>query len=171
MFMHIGGMGEEARLAAAVGRVFATIRSTSGASAKPAALDIDPAKTTLAPAAIEGILGEKGELKDGVYKVTVGRTAKMGGHEIGKTMGVNTWAAFAGSDDRAVVDGDFAMREAELQPVLKALRAAQIQVVAIHQHMVSEEPRILFLHYWGIGRTTDLAKGLRTALDQTQRPR
>jgi hypothetical protein len=82
-------------------------------------------------------------------------------------MGVNTWAAFAGSDERAVVDGDVAMVEPELQGVLRALRAAGIQVVAIHHHMAGEEPRILFLHYWGVGPTVELAKGLRAALDVT----
>ncbi len=168
MFMHIGGMGDEAKLAAAVGKVFATIRATSGGKGELPRADIDPSRTTLNPAAIESVLGEKGELKDGVYKVTIGRNARMGGHEVGKTMGVNTWAAFAGSDERAVVDGDFAMKESELQPVLKALRGANIDVVAIHQHMVGEEPRILFLHYWGIGRAADLAKGLKAALAETQ---
>jgi hypothetical protein len=78
---------------------------------------------------------------------------------------VNTWAAFAGSDDLAVVDGDFAMLESELQGVLKTLRKAGIDIVAIHQHMTGEEPRIMFLHYWGIGRTEDLAKGIKAALD------
>jgi len=86
---------------------------------------------------------------------------------IGSQMGVNTWGTFAGSDDKAVVDGDFAMREAELQNVLKTLRKANINVVAIHQHMVGEEPRIMFLHYWGIAPAGDLAKGLRAALDAT----
>jgi protein-tyrosine-phosphatase len=96
----------------------------------------------------------------------------MHGQEVAATMGVNTWAAFAGSDERAVVDGDFAMRESELQGVLKALRRAGIDIVAIHHHMSGEEPRILFLHYWGVGRTEDLARGLRQALDQTEhRPR
>jgi len=83
-------------------------------------------------------------------------------------MGVNTWGTFAGSDDKAVVDGDFAMRESELQPVLRALRKARINVVAIHQHMVGEEPRIMFLHYWGVAPVTELTKGLRSALDQTR---
>jgi hypothetical protein len=92
----------------------------------------------------------------------------MHGVQIGKTMGVNTWAAFAGSDDEAVVDGDFAMKESELQPVLKALRGARINVVAIHQHMTGEAPRIMFLHYWGVGMAEDLAKGLRSALDMTR---
>ena len=86
---------------------------------------------------------------------------------MGSTMGVNTWAAFVGSDEKAVVDGDFAMHEAELQNVLKTLRAAGINVVAIHQHMVGEEPRIMFLHFWGVAPANDLAKGLRGALDVT----
>ncbi len=84
-------------------------------------------------------------------------------------MGVNTWAAFAGTDDEAVVDGDIAMLESELQPVLKALRSADINIVAIHQHMIGESPRIMFLHYWGVGSTTKLAHGLRAALDQQRR--
>jgi hypothetical protein len=81
---------------------------------------------------------------------------------------VDTWAAFAGSDDRAVVDGDFAMLESELQPVLKALRKAGIDIVAIHQHMSGEQPRIMFLHYWGIGPAESLARGVRAALDVTR---
>ena len=84
---------------------------------------------------------------------------------MGNAMGVNTWAAFAGSDERAVVDGDFAVLATELQAVLKALRTADIQVVAIHNHMVGEEPRIIFLHYWGVGSAERLAKGVRAALD------
>ena len=170
MFMHIGGMGDEEKLAAAVGKVFAKIKETAGGKGETAAkADIDPAKTALDPAKIEAVLGEKGELANGVYKVTIGRTTKMGGHAVGKTMGVNTWAAFAGSDAQAVVDGDFAMLESELQGVLKALRGANINVVAIHQHMTGEQPRVMFLHYWGIGSTTELANGLKAALAKTVR--
>lgn len=165
MFMHIGGMGDAEKLAAAVGKIFAKIKDTSGGKGDVPTADIDPAKTSLAPEKIETILGTKGDLKDGVYKVVIGRTAKMHGAEIGNTMGVNTWAAFAGSDDKAVVDGDFAMLEGELQGTLKALRAAGINVVAIHQHMTGDSPRIMFLHYWGVGPTTALAKGLKAALD------
>jgi hypothetical protein len=164
MFMHIGGMGDEAKLAAAVGRVFAKIKE-KGVVPKA---DIDPAKASLDPSKIDAVLGQKGELANGVYKVTIGRTTKMGAHTVGKTMGVNTWAAFAGSDDKAVVDGDFAMLESELQGVLKALRAANIDIVAIHQHMTGEQPRVMFLHYWGIGKTVDLARGLKAALDKTE---
>jgi hypothetical protein len=165
MFMHIGGMGDEAKLAAAVGKVFAKIKETAGGKDNAPTAEMDPARTSLDPAKIDAALGRKGQLAQGVYKVTIGRTTKMGGHEVGNAMGVNTWAAFAGSDDKAVVDGDFAMTEDELQNVLKALRSHDINVVAIHNHMTHESPRIVFLHYWGIGPTQRLAAGLRAALD------
>ena len=167
MFMHVGGMGAESTLATAVGRVFAKISETSGGRGVTPAADLDPAHTTLDPARIDAILHEKGALAGGVYKVTVGRSTRMHGADMGSAMGVNTWAAFVGSDAQAAVDGDFAMLEPELQPVLKALRGAGINVVAIHQHMTGESPRIVFLHYWGVGPAEDLARGLRAALDRT----
>jgi hypothetical protein len=164
LFMHIGGMGDEAKLAAAVGKVFGAMKQPGPV---PQA-SIDPARTDLDPKKIEAVLGRKGELANGVYKVVIGRQTKMAGHPMGNAMGVNTWAAFAGSDGQAVVDGDFAMLEDELQNVLKALRRAGINVVAIHQHMTGESPRVMFLHYWGVGRTEDLARGLAAALEQTR---
>jgi hypothetical protein len=165
MFMHIGGMGDEEKLASAVGKVFAKIKETSGGKGEIPKADLDPAKTSLDPKNIEGIMGVKGQMGSGVYKITIGRKTKMGGHEVGNAMGINTWAAFVGSDQQAVVDGDFVMLEKELQSVLKALRGAGINVVAIHNHIETESPRIVFLHYWGVGSTTDLAKGLKAALD------
>ncbi len=167
MFMHIGGMGREEALATAVGKVFARIKETSGGRADPPVASIDPAQTTLDPKKIEAILETPGQLANGVYKVTVGRSTREHAQEMGSAMGVSTWAAFAGSDSQAVVDGDFAMRDSELQSVLKALRRSDINIVAIHQHMTGEEPRMLFLHYWGVGPTEQLARGLRAALDQT----
>jgi hypothetical protein len=165
MFMHIGGMGAEEDLARAVGKVFAKIKDTAGGRGETLRAQIDPAKTTLNPDRIAEILGVKGDLGKGVYKVTVGRTTSMNGHDMGKSMGVNSWAAFSGSDDRAVVAGDIAMHEDELQSVLKTLRANRINIVAIHNHMTGESPRILFLHYWGIGSTRDLATGVKAAFD------
>jgi hypothetical protein len=164
MFMHIGGTGDEEKLAAAVGKVFEAMKQPGPV---PQA-EIDPKSSTLDATKLDAALGRKGDYKDGVYKVVIGRETKMAGHTMGNTMGVNTWAAFAGSDDKAVVDGDFAMREGELQNVLKALRHAGINVVAIHQHMIGESPRVMFLHYWGVGRAEDLAKGLAAALEQTR---
>ena len=164
MFMHIGGMGDESKLAEAVGKVFATLKQKGDVPA----VDIDPAKSTIDPAKLDTAFGKKGEFKDGVYKATWGRTTKEHGMTVGNTMGVNTWAAFAGSDDKAVVDGDFAMLESELQNVLKALRHAGINIVAIHSHMSGEQPRILFLHYWGIGPAEELAKAVMVALKETK---
>jgi hypothetical protein len=175
MFMHIGGMGDEEKLATAVGAVFAkireTTRETSGGKGEVPKADIDPAKSTLDPKKLDAVFaghGAPGDYKDGVYKVVVGRATKMGGHQMGKAMGVNTWAALAGSDDQAVIDGDFAMLEAELQPVLRSLRKSGINVVAIHQHMTGEQPRVLFLHYWGIGKAAALAGGVVAALKETK---
>jgi hypothetical protein len=168
MFMHIGGMGTEEQLAGGVGKVFAVLKAPG---VLPVEAAIDPARSSLDPKKLDVALGATGTYQDGVYKATWGRTTKMHGGEMGTVMGVNTWSAFAGSDDQAVVDGDFAMLESELQPVLKALRAGGIQIVAIHQHMTGEEPRVLFLHYWGVGHAEDLAKTLRAALDLTKTPR
>jgi hypothetical protein len=169
MFMHIGGMGDEETLSKAIGKVYAKVKETIAVKIPFPVANIDPAKTTLNPEPVAEALGAKGDLKDGVYKVTIGRKTKMHGFEMGNAMGVNTWAAFAGSDEEAVVDGDFAMLEGELQGVLKKLRAANINIVAIHNHMTNESPRIMFLHFWGVGRAVDLAKGIKSALD-TQKP-
>jgi hypothetical protein len=168
MFMHIGGMGSAETLAGAVGKVFATIKETSGGKGTVPHAELDPARTSLDPKPVEEILGVKGQMANGVYKVTIGRATNMHGHDVGNTMGVNTWAAFVGSDDTAVVDGDFAMLESELQPVLQALRDAGINIVAIHQHMIMESPRVMFLHYWGVGPTRALATGLKAALATQQ---
>lgn len=164
MFMHIGGMGDEETLARAVGRVFGKLKEAIQTKPSTPTANIDPAKTSFDPEDIEQILGAAGVLNNGVYKVVLGRTANMGEHEIGKEMGINTWAAFAGSEQLAVVDGDFAMLESEVQGVLKALRGAGINIVAIHNHMIGESPRYVFLHFWGVGPAEDLAKGLKAAL-------
>ena len=164
MFMHIGGMGDEAKLAEGVAKVFATLKQQGPVPSS----EVDPASSSMDPKRIDAALGRSGEMNKGVYKVTIGREVKMDGHAMGAAMGVNTWAAFAGTDDRAVVDGDFAMLEGELQDVLKALRAGGINIVAIHQHMTHEQPRMLFLHYWGVGRTEDLARALASALKKTK---
>jgi hypothetical protein len=165
MFMHVGGMGDEERLAEAIGKVFAKIQQTAGGKGETIHAEIDAAGSHIDGAPIDRILGAKGEDAKGVYKVTIGRTTQMHGHEMAKTMGVNTWAAFAGTNEKAIVDGDFAMTESELQAVLKALRGQGINIVAIHNHMTDESPRIMFLHYWGVGPAEQLAQGLKAALD------
>ena len=170
-FMHVGGEGTVATLGGGVRVAINTIskirmqnqKLARGWGAPPL-----PAKNAIDGGKLEAIFGVKGQAKEGMFKVTMGRSvAASCGCNIGKTMGVNTWAAFAGNDENAVVDGDFAVAERELQPVLKALRAGGINIVAIHQHMSGENPRILFLHYWGRGKAAELGTTIKTALDLT----
>ena len=174
-FMHIGGEGSVEQLATGVRKALDKVKEIRAANPKPASTfggKSIPTQSAITGKPIEDVLAVKGQSKDGMFKVVLGRKTKMpDGCDVGKEMGVNTWAAFAGNDDNAVVDGDFAVLEAELQSVLKALRKAGINIVAIHQHMTGESPRILFLHYWGRDKTVDLASGIKAALDtQTAKP-
>ena len=170
-FMHIGGEGAVDNLGKGVKAALDAVKSVRQKSPKPR--DGFGAKPPATPSRIDAskldaVFGVKGTSKDGMYKAVMGRmTSAACGCPIGKAMGVNTWAAFAGTDDNAVVDGDFAVSEAELQPVLRALRAGNINIVAIHSHMTGESPRILFLHYWGRASAMDLAKAVKAALDLT----
>ncbi len=169
-FMHIEGEGSVDKLAGAVRKMYDTIKAIRGPNAKPAESFTEigqvplPEKNSITAGPLNEIFGMQGEAKDEMVKFTIGRPAKMHGVKIDKEMGVNTWAAFAGSDDNAVVDGDYAVTEDELQPALKALRVGGINIVAIHSHMTHENPRILFLHYWGRGSAKKLAEAVKGAL-------
>src|SRR5580765_830293 len=163
-FMHIEGEGAVEKLANAVKKVYdATkqIRATSPKLKDSFGAHALPEKSSITAAPLNEIFGTQGETKDGMMKFTIGRPARMHGVTIDKDMGVNTWAAFAGSDDNAVVDGDFAVTEDELQPVLRALLKDKINIVAIHQHMTHEQQRVMFFHYWGRGRAKDLAQAVK----------
>lgn len=165
-FMHIEGEGSIDKLAAAVRKVYDSIKQTRASNPHPKdsfGTSPLPAKNSISVAALNEVFGTQGESKDGMVKFTIGRPAKMHGVTIDNTMGVNTWAAFAGSDDSAVVDGDFAVTEDELQAVLRALRKDNINIVAIHQHMTHEQPRMMFFHYWGRGPAKNLAQTIKGA--------
>jgi uncharacterized protein DUF1259 len=163
-FMHIEGEGPVDKLATGIRKVYDAAKQIRAANSQPkdsfGAARL-PEKSSITAAPLNEIFGAQGESKDGLVKFTFGRPATMHGTKIGKDMGINTWAAFAGSDDDAVVDGDFAVTEDELQPVLKALLKEKINIVAIHQHMTHEEPRIMFFHYWGRGTAKDLAQAVK----------
>src|SRR5215831_4013236 len=165
-FMHIEGEGPVDKLAGAVRKVYDAAKQIRAANSTPkesfgtARL---PGKSSITAAPLNGIFGAQGESKDGMVKFTFGRPATMHGVKIDNTMGVNTWAAFAGSDDNAVVDGDFAVTEDELQPTVRSLLKEKINIVAIHQHMTHEQPRMMFFHYWGRGRAKDLAQAIKGA--------
>jgi hypothetical protein len=166
-FMHIEGEGAVDKLAGAVRKVYDAAKGIRAASPQPkdsfGAKPL-PEKNSVNGAPLNEVFGMPGESKDGMVKFTIGRPAKMHDVTIDKDMGVNTWAAFAGTDDNAVVDGDFAVTEGELQPVLKALLKEKLNIVAIHQHMTHEEPRIMFFHSWGRGRAKDLANAVKGGL-------
>jgi hypothetical protein len=166
-FMHIEGEATVEQLGGAVRKVYDKIKEIRAANPQPrdsfgeTAL---PEKNSISAEPLNKVFGMTGETANGMVKFTMGHPAAMHGVKIGNAMGVNTWMAFAGSDDNAVVDGDFAVNEDELQPALKAMRVGGINIVAIHSHMTHEQPRILFFHYWGRGPATKLAEAIQGAL-------
>ncbi len=167
-FMHIGGDGRLADLATGVKSVFQAIEEVRSAHPEvgrqlPGASL--PGTSSISAAPLEAVLGARGQAQGGMVKFVFGREVTMAcGCRAGQEMGVNTWAAFAGSDDNAVVDGDFVATAAELQAVLKSLRRDGIAIVAIHSHMTDDTPHLLFLHYWGRGKAADLAASIKRAL-------
>lgn len=168
MFMHVHGTGRTEDLARGVRAVLDRVAELRGGS--PSAAPAASAPGALDTARIASILGHRGDLGRGVYRVTIGRPdVRLMDHgvPVSSFLGFNTWAAFQGTPERAAVAGDFAMLEDEVAPVIDALARSGIEVVAVHNHMVTEEPRIFFLHYWGVGPADELARGLRAALDAT----
>jgi biopolymer transport protein ExbD len=166
-FMHVHGTGTAAELARRVKPALDLITKAPGStpsSAAPAAApaDLDTAK-------LAQIVGHQGEQNGAVYKITVGRDdlkiIEMGA-PINARMGLNTWAAFVGTNEKAAIAGDVAMLASEVTPVLNALRQNGLDVVAIHHHMTGTQPTVFFLHYWATGPADRLAAGFKAALDQ-----
>ena len=164
-YMHVHGTGNAAELAK-------KMRPAIDLIARDPFAVLAGTGTELASGPLSGdqlskIIGHPGEQTGPVYKITIGRgdvDLKEHGARIDARMGFNTWAAFAGSNDEAVVAGDVAMLAGEVTPVLKAMREAGLQIVAIHHHMTGQ-PTIYFLHYWGKGPASRLAESVRAAVD------
>ncbi|HEY3132850.1 MAG TPA: DUF1259 domain-containing protein [Acidobacteriota bacterium] len=173
-YMHVMGHGKAAdlaRMAKPALDLIGHVQQKHSAGSSPARSDVQAGKIDTSK--IANIVGHQGEQTGAVYKITVGRDGlnlKEMGATINARMGLNTWAAFFGSDQSAVVAGDVAMLEKEVTPVLKALRSHGLDVVAIHHHMIGSHPVIIFLHYWGKGPADKLATGFRAALDQLGKP-
>jgi Domain of Unknown Function (DUF1259) len=164
-YMHVHGTGTPADLAKRLQPALALIPKPAAAAAPAPA----PALGAIDTAALVKIVGQEGEQNGPVYKITIGRPdidLRDHGARINARMGLNTWAAFTGSDADAMVAGDVAMLASEVTPVLKALRSNGINVVAIHHHMTGTSPTIFFLHYYGTGNASKLATGVRAAVDQ-----
>lgn len=166
-YMHVHGYGKAVDLAHRVKPALDLIGHVGqipGPSSIAASL-----QGTIDTEKIAAIVGHKGEANGPVYKITVGRSdldVKEHAATINARMGLNTWAAFYGSNETAVVAGDVAMLSGEVTPVMKALRRNGIDVVAIHHHMIDTEPVVIFLHYWGKGPAEKLAAGFRAALEE-----
>ena len=166
-FMHVHGMGNAADLAQRLKPALALIPKPP--AAPPAAQPAAAAPASLDTASLAKTIGHEGEQSGPVYKITMGRDdidLREHGAKINARMGLNTWAAFAGTDADAMVAGDVAMLAPEVTPVLKALRSNGIEVVAIHHHMTGTSPTVFFLHYYGTGPASKLAAGVRAAVDQ-----
>lgn len=168
-FMHISGHGPAAELATGVKAVWDAIKQVRAAHAQPAthfAGAVPDANGKINAQRIESITGLNATINPGgVVKISTARTASMHGTKIGGTMGLTSWAAFSGSDELAVMDGDLIMAVDEVQPVLKALRSSGLHIVALHNHMLSEQPAYFFTHFWGKGSAVELAKGFKAVLD------
>lgn len=166
-FMHIGGEGEGGALATGVKAVWDAIRVVRAARPQPASGfgGATPVAGDFDADALAKIVGHPAPVTGGVAKITIGRSGRMHGQTIGASMGLTTWAAFSGSDALAAIDGDFIMTADEVQPVLRALRDKGLHVVALHNHMMAEQPGFYFTHFWGKGPAAELARAFRSALD------
>jgi Domain of Unknown Function (DUF1259) len=172
LYMHVHGHGKPADLARQLKPAVDLIGKNSAkpASAAPAA----SSSPSLDTAKLAQIIGTQGEQSGPVYKITIGRDdlklTEMGA-PINARMGLNTWAAFVGTNENAAIAGDVAMLASEVTPVLKSLRKNGLNVVAIHQHMIDTRPTIYFLHYWGTGPADKLATGFKAALGDLGKPK
>ena len=164
MYMHIHGMGNATSLGKAIHSAIAKTKTPeAGPAAAPPELDIDTKQ-------IDQILGHSGKNNGGIYQVAVPRAEHVsdGGMAVPNSMGVATALNFQPTGGgKAAITGDFVLLGKEVNPVIKALRENGIAVTALHSHMLEEQPRLFFMHFWANDDALKLAKGLRAALDQT----
>lgn len=180
-YMHVHGMGDVADLAQRYARAIGQSKLFPGN--QPPAREAGSERPGAAPPertgkeifdlpSLDRIVGYEGAVNGPTYKYTIGRddlTVLAMNAEITAAIGLNSWAAFAGTMDRSHIAGDIAMREPEVNPVIRALRRNNLEIVALHNHMLGEEPRMIFLHYYGTGSALALARGFRAALDELGR--
>ena len=165
MYMHVAGHGDAAKLASALKDALAQTKTptSSPAPAKQAKLGIDTAQ-------IDQTLGYQGKNNNGIYQISVPRAESISdmGTEIPPSMGTATSINFQPTGNgRAAITGDFVLIGSEVNPVIRALRENGIQVTAVHTHMLTENPRLFFMHFWANDDAAKLAKGLRAAIDKT----
>ena len=164
MYMHVAGQGDPVKLAQAVRTALGQSKTPMAPPAASAAGPID-----LDTAAVSRALGVGGKVNGGVYQVSVPRreTIHEGGQEVPPAMGVATGINFQPSGGgKAAITGDFVLVASEVNPVIRALQGNGIEVTALHSHMLDEQPRLFFMHFWANDDATKLARGLRAALDR-----
>jgi len=175
LYMHVLGHGDPAKLAAALHDGLALSKTplgnatASASSQAPAAGSEQPARLDLDTAMIDQVLGAKGKAVGGVYQVGIPRaeTIKDGGMEVPVAMGSAEAINFQPTGGgKAAITGDFVLTAGEVNPVLRTLRENGIEVTAIHNHMLDDQPRLFFMHFWANDDAAKLAKGLRAALDK-----
>lgn len=167
-YLHLAGMGETDSLATGVGVVLQTLEDVKGQPREaPPPLDMT---TTLNRAAVDSVLGLRGRHVRNGYEITIPRSTRLQGYDLGASSGISTRVSFAGSDARASASGRFVLTESELQGVLRALRAGGIEITSIDDPLAGEEPRLFFVHFQGRGRALDLAQAIRDALDVAEPP-
>lgn len=168
-YMHLHGMGTPAELAK---KFAATIRESKLHSAnqpQQTTASGPTAKEKFDIQALDNIVKHSGTVNGPIYKYTVGRddlTIMAMGAEMTASIGLNSWASFAGNKEQAHIAGDIAMLQPEVNPVINALRKNGLEVVAVHNHMLGDDPHMIFLHYYGRGPATSLAQGFRAALNE-----
>ena len=166
MYMHIAAHGDAAKMATAIRSALAATGTPLG----PPAAAATPSAAGLDTAGIVRALGYSGKLNGVVYQVSVPRHDRITarGHPVPPSMGVATAINFQPTaDGKVAITGDFVLRGREVNPVIRALQTHGIQPTAIHSHMLDEEPRLFFMHFWATGDAVRLAEGLRAALDET----
>ncbi len=165
-FMHIGGRGAAVELARGVKAMWDAVKDVRRANAVPAKRfgGRIPEYGVLDAAEIGRIIGVQCTINNGVAKASVPREGTMNGTTVGGSMGLSSWAAFSGSDDLAAMDGDIIMTADEVQSTLKRLRKAGVHIVALHNHMIGDEPAFFFTHFWATGPAAELAAAFKSAL-------
>jgi hypothetical protein len=167
-YMHIHGMGTVAELAKKYADTIRDSKLFPANQPAPSPPPIVTATDNFDIPSLDAIIKNTGTVNGPTYKYTIGRAdlkVMIMGVEMTTNIGLNTWASFAGKQDDAHIAGDVAMLQSEVNTVIKTLRAHNLEVVAVHNHMLGDDPHMIFLHYYGRGKATDLAQGFRAALD------
>jgi len=168
LFLHITAIGNLLALAARLRKLLDTIETIRRAHPSPSlesAMTQFPGKSNITASVLDSILEAHGQVEDGMYKVSMGMRGLVLGIPVGHQMGLETWAAFSGTDEKTLLEGEIVMTRDQIQDVLRALRTAAINIAALDHPMIDDRPEFFFVQYWGQGRAVDLARGLRRALE------